>query len=287
MSKGRYVIEGAASPWLMLPHSEAWYSADTCEAGEASDIGHPDNPLGTGQMAIDAVAALAEARPDFPWADYDVEDQGDRDGDGNLFEPDGALDHVIVLHAGKDQAAAAGPRARTPSGRPARWSARRPAAWSCRAADGLRVFNYTTQPENAGIGVIAHEYGHDLGLPDLYDVDRARHRHRRRLVGPDVHRLAQRPAVPGAAHPHGGVEQVRARLDRARGAGVRQQARLLDARPGLPAAEGHRGGGQDQPAGQAGAGRRAAQRRAGLVELQRPELRRRTADPQHRGAHGR
>ena len=36
-------------------------------------------------------------------------------------------------------------------------------------ADGLRVFNFTTQPEDAGIGVIAHEYGHDLGLPDLYD----------------------------------------------------------------------------------------------------------------------
>ena len=36
-------------------------------------------------------------------------------------------------------------------------------------ADGLKVFNYTTQPEDAGVGVIAHEYGHDLGLPDLYD----------------------------------------------------------------------------------------------------------------------
>ena len=41
--------------------------------------GHPDNPLGPGQLPIDAVAALAEAQPDFPWADYDIEDQGDRD----------------------------------------------------------------------------------------------------------------------------------------------------------------------------------------------------------------
>ncbi len=169
VSKGRYVLEGTASPWLRLDHSEAWYSADTCEAGEASDIGHPDNPLGTGQMAVDAVIKLAEARPNFPWADYDVEDQGDLDGDGNLYEPDGALDHVIVLHAGKDQAAGGGAE-----GTYAEWSSSSvvgatTGGVTVPGADGLRVLNYTTQPENAGIGVIAHEYGHDLGLPDLYD----------------------------------------------------------------------------------------------------------------------
>ena len=48
VSKGRYLITGEVSPWLMLPHSEAWYSADTCDGGRASDIGHPDNKLGTG-----------------------------------------------------------------------------------------------------------------------------------------------------------------------------------------------------------------------------------------------
>lgn len=169
VSKGRYVIGGDASPWLTLPHSEAWYSADSCEAGEASDVGHPDNQLGTGQMAIDAVRALAKAQPNFPWTDYDVEDQGDRDDDGDLFEPDGALDHVVVLHAGKDQAAGGGAE-RTY----AEWSSSQVVAATTGGAtvpeaDGLRVFNYTTQPENAGIGVIAHEYGHDLGLPDLYD----------------------------------------------------------------------------------------------------------------------
>ncbi|MYW03041.1 M6 family metalloprotease domain-containing protein, partial [Streptomyces sp. SID3343] len=33
----------------------------------------------------------------------------------------------------------------------------------------LKVANYIVQPEDSGVGVFAHEFGHDLGLPDLYD----------------------------------------------------------------------------------------------------------------------
>ena len=35
---------------------------------------------------------------------------------------------------------------------------------------GIWVGDYTMQPENGGLGVFAHEYGHDLGLPDQYDT---------------------------------------------------------------------------------------------------------------------
>ncbi|WP_136709056.1 immune inhibitor A domain-containing protein [Agromyces sp. H66] len=178
MSRGAYTVTGAATPWVTVPHSEAYYGASLCfqneegeyESGAIQDMqGHPANPLGPGQLPIDAVAALADADPDFPWADYDVEDQGDRDGDGDFLEPDGVIDHVVLVHAGEDKSGGGGAE-----GTYAIW------AHSSAVAGGapipgtdLMLSNYIVQPEDSGVGVFAHEYGHDLGLPDLYDTSGA------------------------------------------------------------------------------------------------------------------
>ena len=45
-----------------------------------------------------------------------------------------------------------------------------PAACVPNNPTGVWVGDYTIQPENGGLGVFAHEYAHDLGLPDLYDT---------------------------------------------------------------------------------------------------------------------
>ncbi len=113
-------------------------------------------------------------------ATFDQWDRYDHDNDGDFNEPDGYIDHFQIVHSGGDQADG------DPwQGEDAIWSHR----WYAYVSDagltgpatnklggtqigdsGLWVGDYTIQPENGGLSVFAHEYAHDLGLPDLYDT---------------------------------------------------------------------------------------------------------------------
>ncbi|MFD0884164.1 immune inhibitor A domain-containing protein [Streptosporangium algeriense] len=166
LSKGAYTVTGEATQWVKVPHSEAYYGARACGKEEQDMSGHPSNPLGPGQLAIDAVDTLAAANPNFPWADYDVEDVADSDGDGNFAEPDGVVDHLVLVHAGKDKSSDGGAE-----GTYAIWAHSSAVAGGYKVpGQNVKISNYIVQPEDSGVGVFAHEYGHDLGLPDLYDT---------------------------------------------------------------------------------------------------------------------
>jgi M6 family metalloprotease-like protein len=109
----------------------------------------------------------------------DVWDRYDYDGDGNFDEPDGYIDHFQSVHAGDGEETGGGAQ-----GSNAIWSHRWYAFYNNigftgpagNLGGGIRVGgsdywvgDYTIEPENGGVGVFAHEFGHDLGLPDLYD----------------------------------------------------------------------------------------------------------------------
>ncbi|MEY2194825.1 immune inhibitor A domain-containing protein [Neobacillus sp. BF23-41] len=164
-SGGTYTINGKAYGWLKVPGTAAFYGADSAS-------GHDNvTPGGSKQLVVDTYKAALAAG--IPLEDYDLEDPHDFDGDGNFWEPDGLVDHLQIIHAGMGQEAGGG-------------SLGDYAIWSHRSAkfvdlDGYDLsiqhpigkpgfYDYTMMPEDGATGVFAHEYGHDLGLPDEYDT---------------------------------------------------------------------------------------------------------------------
>jgi len=158
-SGGTYTINGKAFGWLKVPGTAKFYGAD-------KGTGHDNvSPGGAAQLVKDTYKAALDAN--IPLQDYDLEDPHDLDGDGNFWEPDGLVDHLQIIHAGMGQEAGGG-------------SLGNNAIWSHRSAvfhdpdgrgKGLPGFyDYTIMPEDGATGVFAHEYGHDLGLPDEYDT---------------------------------------------------------------------------------------------------------------------
>jgi immune inhibitor A len=187
-SSGRYSVEGQVTEWVKVPFNEARYGRDVC----GSIICNNTWFLIRDAMAYWVKGQLDAGKTTTQIAQYlrtfDKSDRYDIDGDGNFSEPDGFIDHFQIVHAGGDQAAA-DPQ----QGSDAIWSHRWYAAVSGGGPGGLPGVNagqggasgglaiphnpvgvwvgdYTIQPENGGLGVFAHEFGHDLGLPDLYDT---------------------------------------------------------------------------------------------------------------------
>ena len=131
MSHGAYTVHGSATPWATLPHSEAFDGASTPppEPGrrrrgrrDPGHAGHPDNPIGRGPAPARLRDGLSAGAADFPWADYDIEDQDEGDGDGDFLEPDGVIDHVVLVHAGEDKSGGGGAEGTYAIWAPRRWS---------------------------------------------------------------------------------------------------------------------------------------------------------------------
>nr|WP_196789752.1 immune inhibitor A domain-containing protein [Streptomyces caniscabiei] len=179
-SSGRYSIEGEVSDWVKVPYNEARYGNNACGQSTCSSVWNVVSDGLTSWVAQQKAAGRTDAEIKADVAEFDQWDRYDFDGDGDFNEPDGYVDHFQIVHAGEDESAGGGAQ-----GEDAIWAHRWYAFGSDAGATGpadnklggakigdtgIWVGDYTVQPENGGLGVFAHEYGHDLGLPDHYDT---------------------------------------------------------------------------------------------------------------------
>ena len=142
-SYGQFSINGTVVPvWLNATHNMTYYGNYEFTNSEAQ---------GNAQTLVREAVQLADQYVDF----------GPFDEDG-----DGYVDHLAMVHSGPTDESNGGGG---PAGDPAIWSHR----WgiSAEQVDGVNVTGYFMQGEGTPMGVFAHEYGHNLGLPDLYDTD--------------------------------------------------------------------------------------------------------------------
>ena len=143
VSYGQALLIGEITNWYRMPQSSAYY-AD----GQRGFGYYPQNAQ---RLAEDAVIA---ADPDIDFEPYDNNDDGMVDGlfvvhAGPGYENSGNLNH-IHSHA---------------------WAT----SYDMQTNDDVYISSYSMEPEESGgndmvhIGVFCHEFGHVLGLPDLYD----------------------------------------------------------------------------------------------------------------------
>lgn len=145
-SYGKLSVTGEIRGWFRLPQTMTYY------ADYRRGMGY--YPKNAQKMIEDAVAA-ADGAVDFSEFDNDGPDGVPASGDD-----DGVVDYLLVVHAGHGY----------------EWTLNREHIHSHAGAirgetvDGVRVIFYATEPEDGRVGTFAHELGHLVGLPDLYDV---------------------------------------------------------------------------------------------------------------------
>jgi len=156
VSGERFFLTGDVKGWVRANNNAAFYGAND----------NSNNDRAAEALVTEAVIKVVASMSAVELASYDIEDPLDFDNDGNLDEADGDIDHVMLFHSSIGEESGGGVLGNN-------------AIWSHRyfvynnniiSGTGKRVFSYTVQPIDAAVGVVVHEYGHVLGLPDEYDL---------------------------------------------------------------------------------------------------------------------
>ncbi|NIR47424.1 M6 family metalloprotease domain-containing protein [candidate division KSB1 bacterium] len=142
-SYGRFEVTGVVTRWYTASNPRSFYAN-----GKAGFGAYPNSS----RKLVEEAVLLADDDVDYSQFDNNA---------------DGRVDALFVVHAG--------PGAEEiytenfPEHDNYLWSHK--ASIQTRVLDDVAVSEYTLEPENGSIGVFCHEFGHALGLPDLYDTD--------------------------------------------------------------------------------------------------------------------
>jgi len=159
LSGGMYTFHGEVLGWVPVAHSMWWYGTDLLPGARShggfggADAGSPSGARPR-TLVVDAIESAKLRYPDFDWYRYD------QDGDSYI-------DHLWIIHAGHGEESHPKLLGRTAYGEAALWS-RASGMLAHTVVPGLRVNRFILMPEDSGIAVLAHEFGHALGAGDLY-----------------------------------------------------------------------------------------------------------------------
>jgi len=141
LSRGQLTVTGQAVGYVRAPRPYSYYTNGQSGTGQT----FPQNTPG---LLVDALTEFCKTNSLKPF---------DTDNDGYV-------DGIFLIHAGGGAEAEADAARRKNMIWSHKWTLPTPFTNS-----GVKVFAYSTEPEDGRVGVFAHEFGHVLGLPDLYD----------------------------------------------------------------------------------------------------------------------
>ncbi len=147
-SYGGFVLSGTVTDWIRLAATYDFYVN--------GQRGFGTYPRNAQRLAEDAVQAAD------PYVDFSQFDNDGPDGVPNSGDDDGFVDALFIVHAGPGYEVTGDPN----DIHSHQWFMKNPVT-----VDGVTAKVYSMEPEDGKIGVFCHEYGHVLGLPDLYDME--------------------------------------------------------------------------------------------------------------------
>ncbi len=143
LSYGALEVTGEVLGYVRAPQPYTYYTAGESGTGELT---YPRNTPG---LLVDALTEFCKT---------DSLKRFDVDGDG-------FVDGLFLIHAGGGAETEPDPAKRPDMIWSHKWVLPTPFENA-----GVKVFAYSTEPEDGKLGVFCHEFGHVLGLPDLYDT---------------------------------------------------------------------------------------------------------------------